>query len=76
MQEAAAPRATGRFKKEDTRAWQVLQHAPALVPFEDRARLFQTKVAESRHVQVCVCVCVNMCGCVYLRACGLWTCSS
>uniref|UniRef100_A0A6S8NUX6 HECT-type E3 ubiquitin transferase n=1 Tax=Dunaliella tertiolecta TaxID=3047 RepID=A0A6S8NUX6_DUNTE len=50
VQEAAAPRATGRFKKEDTRAWQVLQHAPALVPFEDRARLFQTKVAETRSV--------------------------
>ncbi|KAF5833518.1 hypothetical protein DUNSADRAFT_10169 [Dunaliella salina] len=49
VQEAAAPRATGRFKKEDTRAWQVLQHAPALVPFEDRARLFQTKVAETRY---------------------------
>ncbi|GFH16486.1 hypothetical protein HaLaN_12911, partial [Haematococcus lacustris] len=55
-QEAAASRAAaaaagqsggqpaGRLTDLGARIWQVLRYAPALAPFEERARLFQSEV--------------------------------
>ncbi len=41
---------------------QVLKYAPPLVPFEERARLFQSEVSAAR----CVCVCVRVGVCVWV----------
>ena len=36
--------------EHSSRVWQLLQHAPCLVPFPERARLFQANVARGREV--------------------------
>lgn len=40
----------GAGQEDGGRVWRVLRYAPVLVPFEERARLFQGMVAEEREV--------------------------
>ncbi|GAX81158.1 hypothetical protein CEUSTIGMA_g8591.t1 [Chlamydomonas eustigma] len=50
LQEALNSRLPSGELNERARVWQMLRHAPCLVPFQDRARFFQTEVAEDRQV--------------------------
>ncbi|GFR51002.1 hypothetical protein Agub_g13328, partial [Astrephomene gubernaculifera] len=48
LTEAATSRSNAGREDGSSRVWQVLHHAPYLVPFADRARLFQMMVAKDR----------------------------
>ncbi|KXZ44858.1 hypothetical protein GPECTOR_61g811 [Gonium pectorale] len=48
LTEAASSRSNAGREDGSSRVWQVLRHAPYLVPFADRARLFQLMVGKER----------------------------
>lgn len=50
LTEASSSRSSAGREDGTSRVWQVLAHAPYLVPFADRARLFQLMVGKEREV--------------------------
>ncbi len=51
LTEASSSRSSAGREDGTSRVWQVLAHAPYLVPFADRARLFQVMVGKEREVR-------------------------
>lgn len=52
LTEASSSRSSAGREDGSCRVWRVLEAAPALVPFAERARLFQLMVAREREVSV------------------------
>ncbi|KAG1656674.1 hypothetical protein FOA52_016018 [Chlamydomonas sp. UWO 241] len=50
MSEASSNRGAGGEPDSSARVWSLLGHAPALIPFSERARLFQAEVSSDRAV--------------------------